>query len=93
MVLRWPKALFTRASTLTGKHEAALISHIHRESTLLKSLATILHSVREDFQESDGKSRERPRPELQNSLTPLVMEVWVVQFKQHAGIRWGTIQR
>ena len=63
---------------MSGKREAELISHVHRESTLLKNLATILHSVREDLQESDRKSREWPRPELQNSLTPLVMEVWEI---------------
>ena len=53
--------------------------------TLLSKLATILHSVREDLQDSDRKSREQPTPELRNSLLHWVMEVWVVQFKQHAG--------
>ena len=41
--------------------------------------------MKEDLQESDGKSREQPMAELQNTLVPLVMEVWV-QVKQHAGI-------
>lgn len=42
---------------------------ITTELTLLSNLATILHSVREDLQESDRKSREQPRAhtELQNS--------------------------
>lgn len=42
--------------------------------------------MKEDLQESDGKSKEQPVPELQNTLAPLVMEVWVEQVKQHAGL-------
>lgn len=72
-----------------GKCEAELISHVNRESTLLRNLAMILHSVRKDLQKSNQKSREWPTPELQNSLTPSVTEVWVVQFKQHAGNQRG----
>lgn len=38
-------------STLSsgGRHEAELIPHVNRDSTLLRNLATILHSAREDF--------------------------------------------
>lgn len=48
--------------------------------------------MKEDLQESDGKSREQPTPELQNTLAPAVVEVWVERVKQHAG-KTGTIQR
>ena len=49
MALRWPKALFAVSLTSSGKCEAELISHVNRESTLLRNLATILHSVKEDL--------------------------------------------
>lgn len=47
---------------------------VTRESTLLRNLTTNLHSVRQDLQESDRKSREQPMPELQNTLVNLGQE-------------------
>lgn len=87
MVFGWPEVRFPGSLVLWEMGDGTDVSRVHRERSLLRNLAAILHSEREDFHESHRKSEGRfsgpwnsPECGPQRRVEP---------FKQHAGIQVG----